>query len=112
MHGLPVKGFASHGESWSYALSLRLAEFSLLRENYADAPVLLLDDVFAELDEQRRATLLWAIDQADQVFITSATGTEIPDALHAAFYRVTLDPETRESSVETLGQGAAPDFLQ
>lgn len=112
LHGLPVKGFASHGESWSYALSLRLAEFSLLRENFADAPVLLLDDVFAELDEQRRAALLWAIDQADQVFITSATGTEIPDALHAAFYRVTLDPETRESSVETLGQGAAPDFLQ
>ncbi|ADI67006.1 DNA replication/repair protein RecF [Mobiluncus curtisii] len=112
LNGLPVKGFASHGESWSYALSLRLAEFSLLRENFADTPVLLLDDVFAELDEQRRAALLWAIDQADQVFITSATGTEIPEALHAAFYRVTLDPETRESSVETLGQGAAPDFLQ
>lgn len=112
LNGLPVKGFASHGESWSYALSLRLAEFSLLRDNFADAPVLLLDDVFAELDEQRRAALLWAIDQADQVFLTSATGTEIPDALHAAFYRVTLDPETRESSVETLGQGAAPDFLQ
>lgn len=112
LNGLPVKGFASHGESWSYALSLRLAEFSLLRENFADTPVLLLDDVFAELDEQRRAALLWAIDQADQVFITSATGTEIPEALHAAFYSVTLDPETRESSVETLGQGAAPDFLQ
>ncbi|MCU9988052.1 DNA replication/repair protein RecF [Mobiluncus curtisii] len=112
LNGLPVKGFASHGESWSYALSLRLAEFSLLRENFADTPVLLLDDVFAELDEQRRAALLWAIDQADQVFITSATETEIPEALHAAFYRVTLDPETRESSVETLGQGAAPDFLQ
>ena len=112
LNGLPVKGFASHGESWSYALSLRLAEFSLLRDNFADAPVLLLDDVFAELDDQRRAALLWAIDQADQVFLTSATGTEIPDALHAAFYRVTLDPETRESSVATLGQGAAPDFLQ
>lgn len=112
LNGLPVKGFASHGESWSYALSLRLAEFTLLRENFVDTPVLLLDDVFAELDEQRRAALLWAIDQADQVFITSATGTEIPEALHAAFYRVTLDPETRESSVETLGQGAAPDFLQ
>ena len=112
LNGLPVKGFASHGESWSYALSLRLAEFSLLRDNFADAPVLLLDDVFAELDEQRRAALLWAIDQADQMFLTSATGTEIPDALHAAFYRVTLDQETRESSVETLGQGAAPDFLQ
>lgn len=112
LNGLPVKGFASHGESWSYALSLRLAEFSLLRDNFADAPVLLLDDVFAELDEQRRAALLWAIDQADQVFLTSATGTEIPDALHATFYRVTLNPKTRESSVETLGQGAAPDFLQ
>lgn len=112
LNGLPVKGFASHGESWSYALSLRLAEFSLLRDNFADTPVLLLDDVFAELDDQRRAALLWAIDQADQVFLTSATGTEIPDALHAAFYRVTLDPKTRESSVETLGQGAAPDFLQ
>ncbi|WP_299294880.1 DNA replication/repair protein RecF [uncultured Mobiluncus sp.] len=112
LNGLPVKGFASHGESWSYALSLRLAEFSLLRDNFSDAPVLLLDDVFAELDDQRRAALLWAIDQADQVFLTSATGTEIPDALHATFYRVTLDPKTRESSVETLGQGAAPDFLQ
>ena len=112
LNGLPVKGFASHGESWSYALSLRLAEFSLLRDNFADAPVLLLDDVFAELDDQRRAALLWAIDQADQVFLTSATGTEIPDALHATFYRVTLNPKTRESSVETLGQGAAPDFLQ
>lgn len=112
LNSLPVKGFASHGESWSYALSLRLAEFCLLRENFSDAPVLLLDDVFAELDDQRRAALLWAIDQADQVFITSATGTEIPDALYAAFYRVTLDPKTRESSAETLGQGAAPDFLQ
>lgn len=111
LNSLPVKGFASHGESWSYALSLRLAEFCLLRENFSDAPVLLLDDVFAELDEQRRAALLWAITQADQVFITSATGTEIPAELHGTFYRVTMDPQTRQSSVETLGEGMAAEVL-
>lgn len=98
LHGFPVKGYASHGESWSVALALRLAEFYLLRERLGEAPVLLLDDVFAELDEQRRAAVLGAIDAADQVWITSAIGTELPEELEAKFFHVMLNA-SRESQV-------------
>ncbi|NLG56184.1 MAG: DNA replication/repair protein RecF [Rhodococcus sp.] len=78
----PAKGFASHGESWSFALSLRLASFELLRGDGTD-PVLLLDDVFAELDATRRRALASVAAGAEQVLITAAVGGDIPDELHA-----------------------------
>ena len=73
----PAKGFASHGESWSMALALRLAAYELLRADGSD-PVLLLDDVFAELDTARRAALAAAASSAEQVLVTAAVVDDIP----------------------------------
>ncbi|WP_297452759.1 DNA replication/repair protein RecF [uncultured Corynebacterium sp.] len=76
----PAKGFASHGETWSFALALRLGAYFLLRADGPD-PVLVLDDVFAELDRHRREALMDIAQQAEQVLITSAVGEELPRAL-------------------------------
>jgi DNA replication and repair protein RecF len=73
----PAKGFASHGESWSTALSLRLAAYELLRSEGSD-PVLLLDDVFAELDNARRRALVEVASSAEQVLVTAAVAEDIP----------------------------------
>jgi DNA replication and repair protein RecF len=73
----PAKGFASHGESWSMALALRLASYELLRAEGSD-PVLLLDDVFAELDTARREALAAAAANAEQVLVTAAVVDDIP----------------------------------
>jgi DNA replication and repair protein RecF len=73
----PAKGFASHGESWSLALALRLGSYELLRADGSD-PVLLLDDVFAELDTARRAALAAAAASAEQVLVTAAVLDDIP----------------------------------
>lgn len=82
LNSLPVKGFASHGESWSYALSLRLALAAILRdESPAGDPVVILDDVFAELDARRRAQLIDAIASYEQVLITAAVEEDLPPAL-------------------------------
>ena len=78
----PAKGFASHGESWSFALSLRLGSFELLRAEGTD-PVLLLDDVFAELDRRRRSALAAVALTAEQVLITAAVGEDVPAELGA-----------------------------
>lgn len=80
---LPVKGYASHGESWTYALALRWASYALLR---ADAtgdgePVLVLDDVFAELDTDRRSRLAGLVADAEQVLVTAAVAADVPDVL-------------------------------
>ena len=75
---LPAKGYASHGESWSLALSLRLGGFTLVRDDGIE-PVLVLDDVFAELDASRRERLGHAIEDAEQVLITAAVGADVPD---------------------------------
>ena len=72
-----AKGFASHGESWSMALSLRLASYELLRAEGSD-PVLLLDDVFAELDTARREALAQVAASAEQVLVTAAVAEDIP----------------------------------
>ena len=72
-----AKGFASHGESWSMALALRLAAYELLRAEGGD-PVLLLDDVFAELDTARRRALAEVAASAEQVLVTAAVGEDIP----------------------------------
>lgn len=73
----PAKGFASHGESWSFALALRLAAYELLRADESD-PVLLLDDVFAELDAARRRALAAVAESAEQVLVTAAVVEDIP----------------------------------
>lgn len=76
----PVKGFASHGETWSFALALRLAEFGLLRSDGTD-PVLILDDVFSELDAGRREKLVTLAAAAEQVLITAAVDGDLPVSL-------------------------------
>lgn len=73
----PVKGFASHGESWSFAIALRLASYELLRADGSE-PVLLLDDVFAELDAARRRALATVAESAEQVLVTAAVPEDIP----------------------------------
>ena len=75
---LPAKGYASHGESWSLALALRLGGFTLVRDDGVE-PVLVLDDVFAELDASRRERLAHAIEDAEQVLITAAVGADVPE---------------------------------
>ncbi|OBI12764.1 DNA replication/repair protein RecF [Mycobacterium sp. E2327] len=73
----PAKGFASHGESWSFAVALRLAAYELLRSDGGE-PVLLLDDVFAELDATRRRALATVAESAEQVLVTAAVLEDIP----------------------------------
>lgn len=73
----PAKGFASHGESWSFAVALRLAGYELLRADGSE-PVLLLDDVFAELDTARRRALATVAESAEQVLVTAAVLEDIP----------------------------------
>jgi DNA replication and repair protein RecF len=83
--GLPAKGYASHGESWSFALALRLASYELLKgEGSWDGdgePVLILDDVFAELDTRRRERLAELVAPAEQVLITAAVPQDVPATL-------------------------------
>lgn len=79
LNDLPARGYASHGESWSFALSLKLASAAVLRrESAAGDPVLILDDVFAELDESRRDRLAAAVEVFEQVLITAAVGGDVP----------------------------------
>ncbi len=85
---LPAKGYASHGESWSFALGLKLAAFSLLRHDLDTDPVLILDDVFAELDSGRRGRLAELIGDAQQVLITAAVGADVPSELAGARFDV------------------------
>lgn len=87
-HGaVPAKAYASHGESWSFALSAKLAAFELLRAE-AIEPVLILDDVFAELDASRRAQLAGVAAQAEQVLITAAVDADVPRELDGMRYRI------------------------
>lgn len=84
LNTMPARGYASHGESWSFALALKLASAGLLRrESTTGDPVLVLDDVFAELDESRRKRLAAAVDDFEQVLITAAVYDDVPKALTA-----------------------------
>lgn len=78
---MPAKGYASHGESWSYALALRLASYEILRHESGGDPVLVLDDVFAELDVGRRDRLAALIADAEQVLVTAAVADDVPARL-------------------------------
>ncbi|TQO19997.1 DNA replication and repair protein RecF [Rhodoglobus vestalii] len=84
LNGLPARSYASHGESWSFALSLKLASAELLRrDSSAGDPVLILDDVFAELDQSRRERLADSISGFEQVLITAAVLGDVPERLTA-----------------------------
>ena len=85
--GLPARGYASHGESWSLALALRLASFALLKQDSED-PVLILDDVFAELDTGRRDRLAALVSSGEQVLITAAVPADVPDVLAGVRFTV------------------------
>jgi DNA replication and repair protein RecF len=108
--GLPAKGYASHGESWSFALALRLASYRLLKDGapagldsllWADQwgpdgePVLVLDDVFAELDTRRRDRLAELVAGAGQVIITAAVAEDVPAILDGARFAVQDGTVTR-----------------
>jgi len=92
---LPVKGYASHGESWSFALALRLASYDLLRAD-GDDPILILDDVFAELDAERREQLAGLVSDAEQVLVTAAVPSDVPETLRGARFRVAGGEVARE----------------
>ena len=86
---LPAKGYASHGESWSYALSLKLASLEILKsESKLGDPILILDDVFAELDKDRREKLSDLVQQNEQVLITAAVIEDVPQNLLAKKFQV------------------------
>ncbi|MFE2548709.1 DNA replication/repair protein RecF [Streptomyces sp. NPDC059355] len=91
---LPAKGYASHGESWSYALALRLASYELLRSEGAE-PVLILDDVFAELDARRRERLAELVAAGEQVLVTAAVDDDVPGVLAGTRFAVSGGEVTR-----------------
>lgn len=90
LNGMPVKGYASHGESWSMALALRLASYDMLRAEAGPGgdPVLVLDDVFAELDTDRRDRLAAAVSGVEQVLITAAVPDDVPSSLSGSTVEV------------------------
>ncbi|ANJ25397.1 DNA replication/repair protein RecF [Agromyces aureus] len=112
LNGLPAKGYASHGESWSFALALRLASAELLRRDSATGdPVLVLDDVFAELDRARRERLAAAIGGYEQVLVTAAVLEDVPEHLVARVIRIdhgtVLDDDPADAIESAPGADAA-----
>ncbi len=91
LHEMPIRGYASHGESWSMALALRLASYDIVlaEAGPGGGPVLILDDVFAELDTDRRERLAAAVADVEQVLITAAVPQDVPAALTGAAVSVT-----------------------
>jgi len=101
VRGMPVKGYASHGESWSFALALRLGSAQLLRaESNAGDPVLILDDVFAELDAGRRGRLANLVADYDQVIVTAAVFGDVPEQLRAQAVHIEAGTILREPVAE------------
>ncbi|MDR0626221.1 MAG: DNA replication/repair protein RecF [Bifidobacteriaceae bacterium] len=88
LNGRPARGYASHGESWSLALALRLGEFQVIRDEMADDPILILDDVFAELDMTRRQALTKLVEGVEQVLVTAAVKRDVPDGLASHWHAV------------------------
>lgn len=112
----PAKGFASHGETWSYAIALRWGEFEILRQSGTD-PIVILDDVFAELDVKRRRHLVKLARSVEQVLITAAVQEDIPDELapnsvvHIGVHDSTTDDGeySRVSFIETGNDATGDD---
>jgi DNA replication and repair protein RecF len=86
LNGLPARGYASHGESWSLALALRLGSFELMRQEAGDDPILILDDVFAELDSSRRQAVGTLVGGVEQVLVTAAVAADVPAGLAGRWY--------------------------
>lgn len=107
LSGLPARGYASHGESWSLALALRLASFAVLRADGVE-PVLVLDDVFAELDEIRRERLAAVALSAEQVLITAAVGADVPESLGGRHFTVELGQNPTATSLNTPSIPSSP----
>ena len=103
---LPAKGYASHGESWSFALGLKLAAYQLLRHDLGEDPVLILDDVFAELDTGRRERLAAMVADCEQVLITAAVDADVPKSLVGQTFSVT--PRGGDACVSDDTPDAAP----
>lgn len=95
---LPARGYASQGESWSLALALRLASYDLLCVDADSAPVLMLDDVFAELDSRRREHLADRVSDADQVVVTAAVPDDVPATLAGTRFTVADGEVHRDGS--------------
>lgn len=106
----PAKGFASHGETWSFALALRLGSLELFRADGIE-PVLLLDDVFAELDRHRRAALAEVASGVEQVLITAAVGQDVPSSLRGVRHDVVMTGEgaDRHSGITLSPRRYDPD---
>ena len=94
----PAKGYASHGESWSMAIALRIGSFTLLRDE-GSSPILILDDIFAELDTARRVQLVDITKLAEQTFITTAVESDLPADLITERFYVTPGKVSREAGV-------------
>ena len=95
----PAKGYASHGESWSMAISLRIGSFNLLKSEGAE-PILILDDIFAELDTARRAQLTSVTKLAEQTIITAAVETDLPPELLSSKYYVSPGVVSKERAID------------
>ena len=108
---LPAKGYASHGESWSFALGLRLAAYRLLRHDLGEDPVLILDDVFAELDVGRRERLAALVADCEQVLITAAVAQDVPTVLRdlGTTYAVSLGSVGEPASGPVAGSGSGAE---
>jgi pyrimidine operon attenuation protein/uracil phosphoribosyltransferase len=106
----PAKGFASHGESWSLALALKLATFALFRAD-GEEPILVLDDVFATLDADRRAALAAVARSAEQTLITAAVLEDVPAELRQHVVLV-ADGRVRSVDVDGLPPGAGPELAR
>lgn len=112
LNGLPARGYASHGESWSFALALKLASAQVLRRDSTSGdPVLVLDDVFAELDESRRSRLAKAVDGFEQVLITAAVLDDVPEALAAHVVHITAGRIVETSGVAKPETGGVPESV-
>jgi DNA replication and repair protein RecF len=94
----PAKGYASHGESWSMAIALRIGSFTLLCDE-GSSPILILDDIFAELDTARRAQLVAITHLAEQTFITAAVESDLPTDLLTERFYVTPGKVSRATGV-------------
>ncbi|MDO5720310.1 MAG: DNA replication/repair protein RecF [Actinomycetaceae bacterium] len=111
---MPVKGYASHGESWSVALALKLASFDILTAHSArtgrekDTPILILDDVFSELDEYRRQAVLQTMANAEQVIITAAVGTDLPENIDANIIEIKLTDNGSQQITPSLNEQQRP----
>jgi DNA replication and repair protein RecF len=108
LNGLPARGYASHGESWSFALALKLASAAVVRAGASTGdPVIVLDDVFAELDGSRRERLADAVADYEQVLITAAVEEDVPDRLAAHTVRISAGTIVEDAAVGDPAGGDA-----